>query len=428
MAITLDSTQERPIPVQKTVVKRYTRLFMYLLVGFIALVPLNNCFEIAAMMQRQLRSNAEVLTPLYIKTIKDLFLVLSMALALLGAIQRPSCARIWLRRPFFLANIFLVLVVIESIHSITYLPAGVIFMGIRGYWTILFLYIGALFHEIDEFKLYKALRFVFFLHVGMQAIQLVTDVGVSVYGEHRSPGLFVNPSTAAAFALVLYHFGRQYRSRFVCIASILSLVVSNSSAGLLAFLLYYLIQMPRRFRHKLFMYPIYVLLVLIAGCLLVVYIGTITGRHEGFYVSLFSRLDIIQTALSNWNLYLFGGGMGVATSQALTAGFADAIIPDNTFVETLYNMGIFSSLVLLTFILSSLRHFDDKLLPFIFVCFAMTNVIFEMNPVIQIILILMGSRIGKKLEGLTLPTRMASKSTRRSRAGLVHDAQSSGGM
>ena len=120
--------------------------------------------------------------------------------------------------------------------------------------------------------------------------------------------------------------------------------------------------------------------------------------------------------------------MGVATSQALTAGFADAIIPDNTFVETLYNMGIFSSLVLLTFILSSLRHFDDKLLPFIFVCFAMTNVIFEMNPVIQIILILMGSRIGKKLEGLTLPTRMASKSTRRSRAGRIHDAQSSGGM
>jgi hypothetical protein len=318
--------------------------------------------------------------------------------------------------------------VIESIHSATYLPADVILMGVRGYWTILFLYIGALFHEIDEFKLYKALRFVFFLHIGMQAIQLVTDVGFSVYGEHRSPGIFVNPSTAAAFALVLYHFGRQYGSRFVCIGSILSLVVSNSSAGLLAFLLYQVIQMPKRFRYKLFMYPIYTLLILIAGCFLVVYIGTITGRHEGFYVSLFSRVDILKTALSNWNLYLFGGGMGIATSQALTSGFADAIIPDNTFVETLYNMGIFSSLFLLVFLFSPLRYFEDKLLPLAFIAFAMTSVIFEMNPFIQIVLILMGSRIGKKLEGLTLPTRMASKSTRRSRPCLVHDAQSSGDM
>jgi hypothetical protein len=401
MATTLGSAQEFTIPLQRTVVERYARLFMYLLVGFIALVPLNNCFEIAAMMQRQLRSNAEVLTPLYIKTTKDLFLVLSLGLALLATVQRPSCARIWLKRPFLLANVFLVLIVIESIHSIAYLPADVILMGVRGYWTILFLYIGALFHEIDEFRVYKALRFVFFLHIAMQAIQLVTDVGVSVYGEHRSPGLFVNPSTAAAFALVLYYFGRQYGGRFVCITSVLSLVVSNSSAGLLVFLLYQLVSMPQRFRYKLFTYPIYALLVLIAGCFLVVHIGTITGRHEGFYMSLFSRLDIVQTALSNWNLYLFGGGMGIATSQALTSGFADAIIPDNTFVETLYNMGIFSSLVLLTFILCSLRNFGDKLLPFIFICFAMTNVIFEMNPVIQLILILMGSQIGKKLEEFT---------------------------
>ena len=398
MDIALDAAQNRPITLQRTVVERYTHLFMYLLLGFTLLIPLNNSFELAAMMQRQLQRSSEVLTPLYIKTIKDLFLVLSLGLALLAAIQRPSCARIWLRRPFWLANLFLVLVVIESIHSISYLPPDVILMGVRGYWTIFFLYIGALFCEIDEFKLYKALRFVFFLHIGMQAIQLVTDVGFSVYGEHRSPGVFVNPSTAAAFALVLYHFGRKFGSRFVCIAAVLSLMASNSSAGLLAFLFYYMIRAPKRFRHKLFMYPIYTLLLLIAGAFLVVYVGTITGRHEGFYISLFSRVDILKTALSNWNLYLFGGGMGIATSQALTSGFADAIIPDNTLVETLYNMGMFSSLVLLVFILSSLRYFEDRLLPLVFISFSMTNVMFEMNPFIQIVLILMGSRIGRNLQ------------------------------
>lgn len=395
---TLEATPERLVPLRKTVVERYTSLFMYLLVGFIVLVPLNNCFEIVALMQRQLHASSQVLTPLYIKAIKDLFLVLSLGLALLATIQRPSCARLWLKQPFLLANLFLILVVFESIHSISYLPADVILMGVRGYWTILFLYIGALFHEIDEFALYRALRFVFFLHIGLQALQLVTDVGYSVYGEHRSPGIFVNPSTAAAFALLLYHFGRQYRSRFVCVAATLSLVVSNSSAGLLAFLLYQLLQMPRRFRHKLFMYPIYTLLILVTGTLLVVNIGMVTGRGEGFYISLFSRVDILKTALSNWDLYLFGGGMGIATSQALTSGFADAIIPDNTLVETFYNMGIFSSLVLLAFILSSLRRFEDKLLPYVFICFSMTNVMFEMNPFIQIILILMGSRIGRELE------------------------------
>lgn len=393
-----EPTLEGQFETQSPVIRRYTSLFMYFFVGFILLVPLNNSFELAAMMQRQLQRSSEVLTPLYIKAIKDLFLVLSAGLALLAVIQRPSCARIWLRRPFFLANLFLVLVAIESIHSIAYLPANVILMGVRGYWTILFLYIGALFCDIDEFKLYKALRFIFFLHLGMQAIQLVTDVGFSVYAEHRSPGLFVNPSTAAAFALVLYHFGRQYGSRFVCIAALLSLMVSNSSAGILAFLFYYMIQMPKRFRHKLFMYPIYTLVILVTGTILVVNIGKVTGRGEGFYLSLFSRADILKTALSNWNLYLFGGGMGIATSQALVSGFADAIIPDNTFVETLYNMGIFSSLVLLAFIFSPLRRFEDKLLPFVFIVFAMTNVIFEMNPFIQIVLILMGSRVGRKLQ------------------------------
>lgn len=398
MTLALDSTQERPISLQSTVVERYTRLFMYLFVGFVLLVPLNNSFELVAMMQRQLQRSSEVLTPLYIKAIKDLFLVLSVCLALLAGIQRPSCTRIWLKRPFLLANVFLVLVVAESIHSISYLPADVILMGVRGYWTILFLYVGALFHEIDEFKLYKALRFIFVLHLGMQAIQMVTDVGYSVYAEHRSPGLFVNPSTAAAFALVLYHFGRRYRSRWVWIAALLSLAASNSSAGILTFLLYYLIEMPKRFRHKLFMYPIYTLLVLVFGAFVIANLGAVTGRGNGFYLSLFSRIDIVRTALSDWNLYLFGGGMGIATSQALVSGFADAIIPDNTFVETLYNMGIFSSLVLLAFILSPLRRFEDKLLPFVFVAFAMTNVIFEMNPIVQIVLILMGSRIGKELQ------------------------------
>src|SRR5690242_12574451 len=103
MNTTLDSPPEALFPSQETVVDRYTSLFTYLLMGFIALVPFNNCLEVAAMMQRQLHSNAEVLTPLYIKTIKDLFLVLSVGLALLAVVQRPSCGRIWLRRPFALA-------------------------------------------------------------------------------------------------------------------------------------------------------------------------------------------------------------------------------------------------------------------------------------------------------------------------------------
>ncbi len=92
---------ERQFVMQSPVIRRYTSLFMHLVVGFVLLVPLNNSFELVALMQRQLRTSSEVLTPLYIKAIKDLFLVLSLGLALLTTIQRPSCARIWLSRPFF---------------------------------------------------------------------------------------------------------------------------------------------------------------------------------------------------------------------------------------------------------------------------------------------------------------------------------------
>jgi hypothetical protein len=392
------SISDGPTPHRKTAVQRHTRIFTLFLIVFIWLVPLNNIFEIIAMMKRELASNAEVLTPVYIKAIKDLFLILSLALALLTEIKRPSSGRLWFKRPFLLASIFLVLIVFESIHSLTYLPLDVILMGVRGYWTILLLYIGAMYSEINERRLYPSLAAVFFLHIGLQGLQLITDVGFSVYGEHRSPGLFVNPSTAAAFALVVYFFSRQYGSRLVSILAIVSVILSNSSAGIIVLILYYIFQTPRGSRHKLLIYPIYILFALGAGYLLATNLGTITGRQAGFYLSATSRLDIVRTALSDWNIYVFGGGMGIATSQALVSGFAGAIIPDNTFVETIYNMGILPSLMLLVFVCSSLWYFEDYLIPFVFIGFSMTNVVFEMNPVIQIILVLMGARIGRKLK------------------------------
>jgi hypothetical protein len=126
------------------------------------------------------------------------------------------------------------------------------------------------------------------------------------------------------------------------------------------------------------------------------HIGEITGRGSGVSDSALVRFGLIYYAFINWKgLMLMGKGMGIATSQAYLSGYAGAVIADNTYLGIIYNMGIVPAILILGFITTSYRYFENRLLFFTFLGYSMTTVIFEINPVIQIILILLGAYIGK---------------------------------
>jgi len=230
----------------------------------------------------------------------------------------------------------------------------------------------------------------------LQVIQFVNDSGYPVYFEHRSPGLFIIPSTAGAFAVLSHYFGIRFKSTLLKSASLASLLLSNSTTGLLCLVVYYAYAYRNRFKPKFIYYPIFLIALIVLSYALAINLGTLTGRGGGSSYSLLVRLGLIYAVFSNWTSLLLGQGMGVATSQAFLSGYSKAVIADNTYLGIVYNAGITPAIVMLIFVVGSYRYFSNKLLYFIFLTYSMTTVIFELNPVVQILLIFLGMDIGRK--------------------------------
>jgi hypothetical protein len=339
---------------------------------------------------------ANVLTPVYLKAIKDIFFLLSVFLFLVDCIKSPKSMRIYSTRPFVLLNIFSVLLVLSSLYSLIFMSPDIVLMGVRGYWAIGFVYIGALYCNLDERKFHPYILAVFALQLVLQIVQVITGVGFLVYSEYRNPGLFIIPSAAGAFALLVHYVAVRRMSQTLKVLSVLSLVLSNSTAGILILIAYYIFVFRNKLRPKLFFYPLYFVIVSLVCYGVLANLGTISGRGSGASSSALTRLGVIYLALSNWTSLIFGNGMGMATSQAVLTGYSGAIIADNTYIGILYNAGILPAILMLLFVCFSFRYFENKLLFFMFVGYSMTTVFFEINPVVQITLILLGLHIGRK--------------------------------
>jgi hypothetical protein len=411
----------------ESVLARHTKLFSALLACFILTIPLNNCYEIYAMMNGTLASVSEdssawsiALTPIYIKGIKDIFFLLSVLLFIATWIKTNRNKNKFGSMPFILLNVFILIVALTAIYSMSFMPMNIVLMGVRGYWAVGFVYIGAMYHNIDERKLYLSIVGVFMLDFLLQVVQFITDVGHAVYFEHRSPGMFIIPATAGAFALLVHYVAIKLNSTAIKVLSFLSLVMSNSTTGLLIFALYYFYSFRNKIKPKFLYYPMYLTFITAAGYALVSHLGQVTGRGEGASYSALIRFELFITALTNWTSLIFGQGMGVATSQAVISGYSNSVIADNTYVGIIYNAGIVPSLIMLAFVLTTYRYFENKILFLIFTAYSMTTVIFEINPIIQIVLILLGVQIGRRNAERLILRKM--KMPRRPHERMAHGA------
>ncbi len=276
------------------------------------------------------------------------------------------------------------------------MPANIVFMGIRGYWSVAFVYAGAMYWDYSERRIYPYVLAVFFLHFILQIIQRITGAGQDVYFEFRSAGLFMIPSTAGLFALLVHYFSIRFKSLPLKLLTLVSLVLSNSTGGLLIFITYYIYA----YRNKIKTQSNLLSAICSRSFSTMLRCDFPSWRTDGpgsaASGSALTRLGIIYLALTNWTSLFFGMGMGIATSQAYLSGYSNAIIADNTFIGILYNAGMVPALLMLGFFVRSFRYFNNKLLALMLLGYSMTTVIFEINPVIQVMLILLGSDIGRK--------------------------------
>lgn len=378
---------------------KLSNFFSGLLCFFIFLMPLNNYSEVVAMMKGELGWGAwsVPITPVYIKVIKDLFIIICFFVILIKITLNRRLLECFIHhRLFFILNSFVILLFFISVFSFFFVPFDFVLIGFRAYWTILLVYAGACFFYIDERLISKVFLYVFFVHVILQIAQFLLGSGYAVFHENRSPGIFIVPSTAGAFALLAYYFSVRSKQVAFQILAILSIVLSASTMAMLILFAYVAFKILMLFRHRYELYIFVFAFVFFIFYLIFDNLGTVSGRGDGAYISLFTRLGYIKSVFEDFSNLAFGRGMGIATSQAVMAGMDGAIVADNTYSGAMLNLGWIATVFLFLFMLSSFFIFESPILFFIFLGFSMVTNFFEMSPVVHIMMILLGAHAMKK--------------------------------
>lgn len=367
---------------------------------FIYLFPLNNIGEVYMMMIGHLPYGGWALqiTPLYLKAFKDIFLFISMLITIVYILKNQNII-FKIQKYLFLVNIFIVFLVLFAIGSFFILPPKVVLFGIRGYYVILLIYTGFVFYNIDVYRfIYKPLMVIFIVHILLQFVQLLQGYSYKVFLEYRFPGIFIDPSTAGAFALLVLAYSIFYKNRFFQIFAIGSLILSNSTMGLLILIGYLMLVFRNMFYPKKIWYPIFLLLMF--GILYFIFMNLplISLRNGGALQSGLSRIDILLNLYFHYHHWILGNGLGLATSEAVISKIHGSMIADNTYIGLIVNMGLIPMATILVLFLRSFKYYNNVLLFFILFGYSFTVVIFELNPIVQILMFLLGKDIRVYIE------------------------------
>lgn len=373
-------------------------LFFGVFVLFVILIPANNSFEVLGLMRGELEYGAwsDPITPLHLKIIKDVFLFLAVLLAFLKVSLDKSILRfIFFGNFFFPINLFFLILAVVSIFSLIFVPGELVFVGVRAYWTLIFVYVGACFYRFNEKGVVNVFFGVFLLHFLLQVAQFVMEAGYPVFGEARNPGLFIVPTTAGAFSVLAYYLAESSNRNLFKLMAIVSAILSTSTIAIIVFLVYFLYRVFYLFRHYYQLYLIFFAIFLGVFIFVFYNLDVVSGRGDGAYQSLYTRIGYVTAVLNEFPDLAFGRGVGVATSQAVMLGMEGAVVADNTFTGLMLNLGWIALIPILFFVLSTFFVFDNKILFFMLIGFSMVANMFEMSPVVQILMIVLGQHAAR---------------------------------
>lgn len=366
----------------------YYKLIYILFNIFILYIPVNSYFEVSEFLRGGLTDWTVVNAPWFVKAFKDGFLILCLLLSL-RFFPRPF------DKPLFPFWIFMCLLVLFAIFAFAFMPFQIVLIGIRSYWSILFIFIGFVYKDFDIKKIFICLSIIFLLHFGLQLVEMLYAPPIfnkKVFGLNlRNPGVFMIPGIGGAFAIFCYYVFTECKAKKLRILSVVSLILSNSTIGLFCLGFYLLVKFLKRVRYWYLLGPI----IVIFAALFFINLGIITGRGDNIWVSVLTRVHIFNITFLDLNNFLIGYGFGNATSAALLAGSPEARIPDNTLAGVYLNMGFLGLLMMLSIYYKAFKTLP-KLLMLVFFCYGFSQLIFEMYPVIQLLLLLFGTLLARK--------------------------------
>jgi hypothetical protein len=369
---------------------------------FILLLPINNLFEVVAMMNGLLpyRGWGMQLTPVYLKLYKDVFFVFFLFFLVFNFIAYRECREHFNIPILFPIIIFFCIVALSFFLSLSNGNYFGAISGLRSYLSLVYFLIGiAVSYYFDYKRISKPFIFIFLIHLTLQIFQCVKGVGLPVFGEMRSPGVFIVPATSGLFSLLAIFYFKNCTKRCLFLLSILSLILSTSSIGLLSLVAAYSYSISNRLfgRNFLIKSIISSFFLIITISFFFLYAAELSGRGDAVFESLDGRISIITTFFerAGFDDFVYGGRFGLVTAQAILSNLEDGFIADNTFLGLYASMGFFSLIPFFFFIFLTFSLSKDKVLPIGMLLYAMTANVFEMSPVSQLLFLFIGVNIGK---------------------------------
>ena len=356
-----------------------------ILIAFI-LIPIFTVQESIALIFGGIASQKEILTPVYIKLLKDFMFILLILLSLLGVSYSGKISKI---------SLFLMLYIVLLIF-IAYMfknDSMIFFAGIR--WLIPFILMLFLIPYITNGLIIKVSHIGFYLfifHFSIQLLQLFyakSWYGFGTLGlSARSPGIFFIPSTSAFFTILILFFNMYYMDnqkikKIIFILSLISIFLTASGTGIVVYIVIISVYLLKRK---------YMLLLPILGVFLffivLLTLEDMTGRQD-IGLSFSIRVGIFLELLQNSELFSSNFGYATNTGILMVSSFGvenNAFIADSLYSSILGNLGLFTFILVISSIFISLflawLQKDKEKLTFILIysLFAATTIIFEVYP------------------------------------------------
>jgi hypothetical protein len=321
-----------------------------------------------------------VITPVYIKIIKDMLVFL---LILIGMIYI-------LKHKYFyknnLFNIFFLLTLISLFYSLLTQPATIILAGIR--WSIYLLLIPFIYNVVSDelnIKISKILKILFIFAFIMQIIEVIFMpkwFGVSSLGiSNRNPGFYTGPAAMAFFALLFFFYTYFYekdsilKKIYLYILVPLSIYLTGSGTGTFVLLILLLIIFIKNTKEKILLFS----LSIIPIASIIVFLPNLVGREDLYSISLFERLRIFNEVLDINRLIISDSfGLGTNTAKLLIKNIS---VMDSIYASMIMNLGLFTFFLYILFIIYHVKKDFFALLFFIiYGCFSISTVFLEVFP------------------------------------------------
>ena len=351
-----------------------------ILLGLITM-PLLTFTEVNSLMYSLARHHSQLLTPLYIKGIKDFIFISIILISFFSGIVNRKPIKI----NYYVA-ILLFLMCASILISLMNNDIKAIFSGIR--WSLPILLILSLVDRIDKcflVKIAKVLKALVLIGLFIQLNQLYlldTYFGANEFGfSKRNPGFFTSPSTMSLFLLFSLWFAynfldkTKYNKLFIYYILPVCIFLAGSATGILVMFIFYLTIIYSKIKEKEIAFIFISMLVIFIALMLPI----ITSRGDSLLESLMIRFDM-YSSLSLINFFI-GDGFGLATNTAVLLKIPGALVADSLVFSILVNCGFLFLLTFVTWVISkSEKSFEFIQFLIITSLFSFSSVLFEVYP------------------------------------------------